>query len=373
MTPISFTVEIFTFVGIGLWFVGFRVFCRTRRKGIQGLKADDYLMLCATIPAIAYTVLAYRAIVAYRGLANNGMSDEERSSLSPDSEEYKIRVVGSKVQFTAWFMWLTAMWTIKASMCAFYRRLTVGVYYNLRIWFGFTLIATTYIGSVCCVLFSCWPLHLQWQINPNPGNTCQPADSRVNYYVCVSLDVITELYLLAIIIPLLWETHLPKSKKISLSLMFSGGVVVVTASILTAVDCFTAETHGGSPSTQGISWSGREIFVALVTTNIPMTWRYVRDKLRPYIISVVSGASEYQENIDTFEGSARVRGERENGRVVQPVNPTMAIEGQLAKRKMPDQENSTLDEMVRATSSHMAGITKEEESRNSAAESHPQA
>lgn len=91
MAPISFTVEIFTFLGIGLWFVGFRVFCRTRRKGIQCLQADDYLMLCATIPAIVYTIQAYLAIVACRGLANNGMSDEERAALSPDSEEYKRR------------------------------------------------------------------------------------------------------------------------------------------------------------------------------------------------------------------------------------------------------------------------------------------
>lgn len=57
-------------------------------------------------------------------LANSGMTKEERKNLDPDSEEYYLRVGGSKTQLINWSMYILLLWTLKASMCIFYSRLT---------------------------------------------------------------------------------------------------------------------------------------------------------------------------------------------------------------------------------------------------------
>lgn len=40
------------------------------------------------------TALAYSVGAVAKGMANNAMTDEQRAALSPDSEEYRLRLVG---------------------------------------------------------------------------------------------------------------------------------------------------------------------------------------------------------------------------------------------------------------------------------------
>lgn len=88
--------------------------------------------------ALAYSVGAY-----WRGLANNGMTDEQRRLLDPNSEEFMLRYVGrpawlmewetdgyrsvngSKTQVAGWSTYTLLLWVVKAAMCTFYLRLTV--------------------------------------------------------------------------------------------------------------------------------------------------------------------------------------------------------------------------------------------------------
>lgn len=41
---------------------------------------------------------------------------------------------------------------------------------DIRIKVAWVLNATSYIAAICMVAFKCWPLHRQWQINPDPGS-----------------------------------------------------------------------------------------------------------------------------------------------------------------------------------------------------------
>lgn len=60
----------------------------------------------------------------FHGLANNAMTPEQRVSLSPDSEEYYMRVGGSKVQVAGWSLYTLLLWLLKTCMAIFYSRLT---------------------------------------------------------------------------------------------------------------------------------------------------------------------------------------------------------------------------------------------------------
>lgn len=105
---------------------------------------------------------------------------------------------------------------------------------KLRIRVGYGAIVATYIVVLFSILFACRPLYKSWQIYPDPGNVCQPGISKVNCLVVVVLNVITDLYLLSIPLPLMWKAQLPVKQKIMMLFMFSGGFFVIACGILRA-------------------------------------------------------------------------------------------------------------------------------------------
>lgn len=64
---------------------------------------------------------------------------------------------------------------------------------------------------------------------------CQPASSKLLIFLVVTLNIVTDIYLMAIPIPVLWKAKVPKFKKLMLVLLFSGGVFVMVAGILRCV------------------------------------------------------------------------------------------------------------------------------------------
>jgi hypothetical protein len=72
---------------------------------------------------------------------------------------------------------------------------------RIRVQIAYAVIGATYIAVICSILFGCHPMHKNWQIYPNPGNSCQPAVSKIDVYVTVTLNVATDMYLLSIPMP----------------------------------------------------------------------------------------------------------------------------------------------------------------------------
>lgn len=78
-------------------------------------------------------MVAYYVGVKWKGLANSGMTPEQRAALDPQSVEYKLRVGGSKNQLTGWLVYTVLLWTLKTCMLIFYSRLTyVGMLFWLQ-------------------------------------------------------------------------------------------------------------------------------------------------------------------------------------------------------------------------------------------------
>lgn len=118
-------------------------------------------------------MLAYQVGAYWHGLANNGMTDEQRLELhlNPNDPEVALRIGGSKTQVAGWSTYTFLLWVVKAAMCTFYLRLTEGLkHMKMRIYVGFALIVGSYIVVICSILFGCWPLEKNWQIYPDPGS-----------------------------------------------------------------------------------------------------------------------------------------------------------------------------------------------------------
>ncbi|KAI3070915.1 hypothetical protein CBS147353_6625 [Aspergillus niger] len=270
----DFAVEAFTLLAIAIVTIAIRIVARWFTAGWKNFMLDDYLMPLAGVVYGLETGAAYCVSAWWKGLANNAMTDAERAALSPSSEEYHLRVGGSKTQVLGWSLYTTLLWLLKSCMAVFYSRLTAGlINMHIRIRIAYVLIAVTYIAVILSILVGCHPIQKNWQINPNPGNYCQPAVSHIDVYVTVVLNVATDVYLISIPTPILFKARLPWREKLELLILFSGGTFVMACGILRCVLIVTAGANGAS---QAGSWACRETFVAVIIGNAPMIYPMCR-------------------------------------------------------------------------------------------------
>jgi hypothetical protein len=117
---------------------------------------------------------------------------------------------------------------------------------------------------------------------------CQPAISKIDLYVTVVLNVLTDIYLLSIPMPMLWKANLEIKRKLSLILVFGGGVFVMMAGILRCALIIKDPINGAQAAG---SWACRETFVAVVIGNIPMIYPLTRRGVEK--VYSMAGASKY--------------------------------------------------------------------------------
>ncbi|EGE79720.2 hypothetical protein BDDG_02661 [Blastomyces dermatitidis ATCC 18188] len=317
----EFNVELWTQYGFGVLITALRSYARVNTVGFTDLRVDDYLIWFAIVrrslgrllgaiypslrtkpssplPLLTQTLkllhllysaqftLAFFAVNHGQGLANNGMTDAARAALDPDSEEYRLRVFGSKIQVIGWTCYSFLICMLKMSMLVFYTRLMEGLsrYFSIRIWFGIGLVATTFLASVITIYAACRPVSKYWQINPDPGNRCQGAVSRPIVFVTYIASVLTDIYLIMIPLPMLWGTRLKLAKKIGATIVLGAGVFVLVCATLKTIFVEVDPIHGAELAGR---WGTREAFVSVVTTNLPMMLPLVRMWLKPLLGSAI--------------------------------------------------------------------------------------
>ncbi|KAJ4178029.1 hypothetical protein NW759_017378 [Fusarium solani] len=260
--------EQFTLLSIGLITIGVRIFVRWQQVGPSNWQLDDYLMPLTGAVFTLETVAAYLVGAKFDGLTNSYMTDEERAALDPDSREHFDRVWGSKIQVIGWSFYACILWALKFCVTAFYSRLTSGLTdLKTRVRIAYVLLAVTYATVALTLLFSCQPMHKFWQVNPDPGSLCKPANSPAYVFVVVIPNILTDMYLLSIPLPLLWGVNISLRRRLTLMLLFSGALFIMMAGTIRAVVILTSGPEG---AVTGSSWACRETFVAIIVTNLPV-------------------------------------------------------------------------------------------------------
>ncbi|PGH06142.1 hypothetical protein GX51_02530 [Blastomyces parvus] len=303
----EYNVELWTQYGFGVLITILRTYVRVKAVGFRNLQADDYLIWFAILLFSAQTTLTSLIVINGRGLANNAMTDAERAALDPTFEEYQWRAFGSKVQVICWTCYACLICTLKMAMLVFYTRLLGGLSrrYSIRIWFGFGLVATTFLASVISIYAGCRPLSKYWQINPNPGNGCQAGVSRPVVFSTFTASVLTDVYLIMIPLPVLWGTRLKLAKKIGATVVLGAGIFVLVCATVKTI-CVEVDTaHGAELAGK---WGTRETFVSVITTNLPMMFPFVRMIQRPMLGSAVAASPTQSRHPVSFRTSNRSGG-----------------------------------------------------------------
>ncbi|KAI2608285.1 uncharacterized protein GGS25DRAFT_531500 [Hypoxylon fragiforme] len=335
--------EDFTLLGIAFVIIGLRMYVRFTQVRMANWQLDDYLMPLIGIIFGLATITTWVVVVKLQGLTNSHMSNELRQTLQHSTTEYTYREAGSKTQVFLWSVYVFILWALKVCVTAFYSRLTyvhkLPLFptsvssttdekrtasarlpeLRLRVNFAYIMLGTTYVAVALTILLSCRPISKFWQINPNPGNTCQPAVSKAYAYVVIVPNVLTDLYLLSIPLPLLWKVNINWKRKAILLSLFSGAVFSMITGIVRAYIILHA---GPNVVIAGSIWACRETFVAVIVANLPLLHPLFRRWAQKLGLSNSSSSSSRSLNDSRKHGSQPLTTFKPGRRRWNPLNRT---------------------------------------------------
>lgn len=119
---------------------------------------------------------------------------------------------------------------------------------RLRVHAGFALVLAGYLASIGAVFLGCIPFRRYWQINPDPGNSCEAAVSRPIVWSAFAANISTDIYLILIPLPLLWGSRLRLIEKIASSLVLGAGIFVLVCATIKTVFVFSVSLRVSTTS-----------------------------------------------------------------------------------------------------------------------------
>ncbi|GAB7344893.1 hypothetical protein MBLNU457_3330t1 [Dothideomycetes sp. NU457] len=267
-------VESWTMYGVGMAIVALRIFARFRYAGWRKFYADDYIIV---LSALLYTGLVVCLNVIADGGGSNLYPPGTDANFTP--EDIRERIYGSKIVLVSEQCMLNVIYTLKACVLIFYYRLTSGLAHQRMVQIIAVVVACGWIATEIAFFTACRPFRGYWAVPP-PNPQCTTLQ---NYAIIqASFNIPTDLAMLAVSLPLVYKLHVPWKQKIMVLLIFSMGLFVVTAAILTKVFNLS-DVY----STSYMLWYIREASVATYVTNLPMIWPLLREIL-PFLTSPTS-------------------------------------------------------------------------------------
>jgi rhodopsin domain-containing protein len=153
---------------------------------------------------------------------------------------------------------------LKLQLLFFYSRLTLGVFQTKTIRALFCIVGVTWAALILSVSLTCRPFHWNWQIRPLPGPRCTFRPQ--NFLILVVLNVVSDVAILVVPVPILWSLRVSPLRKIGVSILLCSGLFVISTAIVRAV-----QTLGGAPSIININrWGFRETAVGILAVTAPV-------------------------------------------------------------------------------------------------------
>ncbi|PGH29857.1 hypothetical protein GX50_07376 [[Emmonsia] crescens] len=274
----NFKTETWALYGVGILAIVFRGIARLKRLGFSGLQLDDYLMLTVIL---WFTILCVAINQVIAGGGSNLLTDKEILALTPETKAS--RISGSKWVYVSEHMMVLTVWTLKFCMLTIYGRITNGLSQRKLVNYCAIYTGVTFVGTELALLLICRPITDHWAV-PTPNYQC----SSYQYYEIVNgcLSITGDIFMLLVGIPLLMSVRLPLKQKLILLFIFGLGIFVIIAAILTKIYCLVPSLI----SYVYMNWYFREATVAVLVTNLPLTWSLLRD-LFPSLRNWSSGGS----------------------------------------------------------------------------------
>lgn len=164
---------------------------------------------------------------------------------------------------------LNVIYAIKCCMLIMYTRLTLGLAAQRMVFYLAIYVAIGWSASEIAFFTACTPFHGYWEMPP-PNPQCTTLQHYAIVQACFNIS--SDSLMLTIPLPLLLRLNVPWKQKAVLLLIFSMGIFVIIAAILTKVFNLS---NIWDPSY--MLWYTREASVAVYVSNLPMIWPLLRE------------------------------------------------------------------------------------------------
>ncbi|KAI1258851.1 plasma membrane protein Pth11-like protein [Xylariaceae sp. FL1019] len=249
---------------------------RLRRKLKHGLKADDWLILIATVltlgmgATIIYGVAKHS--IAHRFVVPMDMAHDPFAASTPQA------ALTGKIQLAVLLMLPLTLGCIKGSFITFYMRIFAvsrwGWTHKLLLSMS-VLVALWTTAFFFAQLFACrLDFYAYWRSTNDLLTKCVETEQL---FLALSItDFVTDIAIITIPIPLVWRLNLSRQRKIVIVLIFSLGAVSIAASLTRLIFTSNLVRNGFDPNddtifviTNGLYWGAVECSVAILAANLP--------------------------------------------------------------------------------------------------------
>ncbi|EXJ57469.1 hypothetical protein A1O7_07817 [Cladophialophora yegresii CBS 114405] len=241
-----------------------RVFGRWVRT--ERLFREDWIMFYSIIPLMIRMALVHVILI----WGTNNTQTEGFTALQIHHHE-----IGSRLVLAARIFYAAYIWIAKLAVLEFLKRI-IGKSWaksyevGLRYIYGF--LGATFVAVVVGTLVECQPFSHYWQVVPDPGAHCR--EGLVQLIVMGVCDIVSDVVLIVFPIPLVWQSSMRFSKKISLILLFLLSVILVT---ITAYRVPSTISRRSSQHYRSLLAS-LEILAAAGVSNAIVIGSFIRDR-----------------------------------------------------------------------------------------------
>ncbi|RDA94811.1 hypothetical protein CP533_4289 [Ophiocordyceps camponoti-saundersi (nom. inval.)] len=293
--PVVFAVTTTTLVLATVFIVG-RIVCRLR--AVDRLSLDDKVMVLAWLLALFLSFTIDFAAV-------NGLGKHDEDISRWDFETLRRCEYGFSILYNP------ALMATKTSILIFYLRLAKNTQIVLRYASWATLIVVNVSGCVLTLMniFQCSPIGAAWMADFDRESSCIPL---LTEFICAApVNIVTDLAILALPIPVLTGMRLPMRQKTILVLTFTVGAFVSVIDVVriyylqrAVTEVFTGPStspesrFGGQAdfawnASLSLMWSAVEVNVGMACACVPA--------LKPLILKLLP--STLQEPAATWASS----------------------------------------------------------------------
>ncbi|KAJ5401009.1 hypothetical protein N7465_011498 [Penicillium sp. CMV-2018d] len=251
---------VFTWVTIGL--IVFRLLVR-KLKGFQFV-LGDYFAMGAILCALARLGLVHVIII----WGTNNMSTKFRHTHDFTSEEIRRREIASKLVLANRVFYNSYLWLQKSVLLDTYRRLLKHLPWEKVTMISYIgVFAATYIIVQIVTFTECDPFNHYWIVMPDPGK-CSQAQLQLIVLVSGVLNVITDIMLIALPIPILVMVKRSAIEKIQLAILFAVGLFIVAITIAR----LPQNAKNSTVQVNRTTWASVELLAAAIVANAPILY-----------------------------------------------------------------------------------------------------
>ncbi|KAM5353177.1 hypothetical protein ACJZ2D_016932 [Fusarium nematophilum] len=201
----------------------------TKLKIVRTVDYSDYLIVPAWVSAVAFAIV--NIIQCSYGLGVH-IWDVPIAKFSPTFLQFSDTNAMSwqlKLQITTQAVYCVSMMFTKLSLLAVYLRISPSRRFRAVVCLLMAVVAGYSFSAVLVAIFQCHPVEMAWDITITHGSCID----RMAYFIAtLALNVATDLFMLALPIPMLWKVKMPKRQKLGLIGIFMTGSFVCVIGFL---------------------------------------------------------------------------------------------------------------------------------------------